>query len=80
MMYLMNDFTAGLCNGSLGIVVGFVNGSPQVKFDGLVSPIVLSKESFSVEGGDSGTQVLAKRVQVFLFICNYSIPLLWHSL
>jgi hypothetical protein len=78
-MYLMNDYSTGLCNGSLGTVVGFVNGSPQVKFDDLSLPIVLSTESFSIEGGDCGTQILAKRVQVVLFIFNYSIPYLWHS-
>jgi hypothetical protein len=63
-IYLRNDVIKGLTNGTVGRVVGFVDGSPRILFDGKSEPITISRESFSVEGGESGVDVVAKRTQV----------------
>lgn len=65
-MFLRNDLSRGLRNGSLGKVVGFVDGEPSIHFDGAEAPATVSREVFAVDGGE--IEPAAKRMQVFLYL------------
>ena len=63
-----------LVNGTLGYVVGFVdgrdangspgNGAPIVEFDGDVGRIEIVEDDFTIENRFGGGEPLAQRIQV----------------